>query len=551
MQDASNQHAPADEPTRGASADCARPRCSLLSYAPALVLFLIVVADAAQYADTDLWGHLRFGQLILTRRELVRHAPFSYSFAPGGPAWADHEWLAQVIMALCYRMAGVAGLKLWKFAGAAATVILLALAEAETGASPGLQLVVLAAAVGALVPQMQFRPQLFDYVALAAIAAMLARESGGRRAPLWLAVPIMALWANLHGGFFVGLVVLAVCSAAAAVTDVWSGAPGATARQAPRLALITALAAAATLANPYGLGIWRALLETARSPFTMRRVAEYQPLAAALRSSLAEGVPIFSLVCFMAMLAGLLVCLAAAPAAADLGLTVAALVVSAGAFYAVRNVALATIVIAPPLARHAALALARVEERSPVAAARTRSPAPGESAARSRPAGRMAFPVAICALAIALAVRQGVFSPTLPAAGAEPAGAVEFMAAHRLFGNVLCAYGWAVYLTWHQAPRSRVFIDSFEIMYPRRVQEDYLAFNDARPSAARALDAYATDLVLMPTGSPSYTLMMAQRGWPLIYRDPVAALFARAGSPAALIGGVPVLRASAPASYFP
>ena len=55
---------------------------------------------------------------------------------------------------------------------------------------------------------MQFRPQLFDYVFFAALIAMLARESHGRRAPLWLAVPMLALWANLHGGFFIGLAAL-------------------------------------------------------------------------------------------------------------------------------------------------------------------------------------------------------------------------------------------------------------------------------------------------------------------------------------------------------
>jgi hypothetical protein len=36
---------------------------------------------------------------------------------------------------------------------------------------------------------------------------------------------------------------------------------------------------------------------------------------------------------------------------------------------------------------------------------------------------------------------------------------------------------------WHQAPFSRVFMDSFEIMYPRRVQADFLTFNDAEPGA--------------------------------------------------------------------
>jgi len=36
---------------------------SLLRYSPALLAFIIVVADAGRWADPDLWGHLVFGRL--------------------------------------------------------------------------------------------------------------------------------------------------------------------------------------------------------------------------------------------------------------------------------------------------------------------------------------------------------------------------------------------------------------------------------------------------------------------------------------------------------
>ena len=65
------------------------------------------------------------------------------------------------------------------------------------------------------------------------------------------------------------------------------------------------------------------------------------------------------------------------------------------------------------------------------------------------------------------------------------------------------------------------------------------------------LDAYRNDFVLMPTGSAAYSLMMAQAGWRLIYRDPVSALFTRAGSPATRLAGVPDLARTAPLSVFP
>ena len=99
---------------------------------------------------------------------------------------------------------------------------------------------------------------------------------------------------------------------------------------------------------------------------------------------------------------------------------------------------------------------------------------------------------------------------------------------------------------------SRVFIDSrFEMVYPPRVQRDYLDFFRGDNAASAVLAAYPTAYVLMPSDSPISRFMATQTGWRLLYRDPVAALFARADSPAAHIQGVPMLRDKAPPSFFP
>lgn len=126
---------------------------SLWTCAPALILFLAVVADSMQYADADPWGHVRDGQMILSTGHLIRADAFSYS-APGRP-WIDHEWLAEVLLALVYNALGVVGLKLLKLLCAGAVVTLLAAALAETGASLVAQFIALAAAAVALIQQMQ------------------------------------------------------------------------------------------------------------------------------------------------------------------------------------------------------------------------------------------------------------------------------------------------------------------------------------------------------------------------------------------------------------
>ena len=103
---------------------------SLLRYSPALLAFIIVVADAGRWSDPDLWGHLFFGRLILTQGHLPPRD--IYSCSASGLPWHDHEWLSEVVLALCWSGLGVVGLKLMKLAATAATITLLAMGAAET-----------------------------------------------------------------------------------------------------------------------------------------------------------------------------------------------------------------------------------------------------------------------------------------------------------------------------------------------------------------------------------------------------------------------------------
>ena len=95
-------------------------RVSLLRYSPALILFAIVIADARQLSDPDLWGHVLWGRELLAHGSLPRGNPYSYS-APGF-LWLRHEWLSEVIMAAMFDKFGPFGLKLLKFTCTAGTI---------------------------------------------------------------------------------------------------------------------------------------------------------------------------------------------------------------------------------------------------------------------------------------------------------------------------------------------------------------------------------------------------------------------------------------------
>jgi hypothetical protein len=507
---------------------------SLLRYAQAFVVLAIVVADSVQRADTDLWGHVRFGQIMLSTGHLIRHDIFSYS-APGA-LWLNHEWLTEVIMAWCYNAFGVVGLKLFKFVCAAAIVLLLNAGLAETDAALDIQFGVLLATSLAIPGWVEFRPQLADYIFLAAILVMLARDLRGRRTRLWLVLPMMVLWANLHGGFIVGVGALGLYSGVIGTQELWDGRRPV---RGIRLGMLTLAALAVTLINPYGVGEWYIVLHNFWNPLTMRFNIEFQSIFWHLKYGQAKltmsGVVPY--VFQLGLMAALVLGFAITPRRDDLPLIAIAALMSVGALYAIRNMPLAAISCAAPVAYHLDLALTGLRRRK----ART-------------PKTHAAVPVQLAALAGAafLVFQHGIFSARLPAYGKFPVGAVQFMNRHQLHGNILCQYVWGVYVIWHEAPRSKVFFDSFELRYPQSVQNDYLAFAFHGGAKAEAmLRRYPHNYVLVKTKYRTYRFMTKQSGWKLIYRDPVAALFARAGSSATRITGVPVLRDKAPPSFFP
>lgn len=517
-----------------------RPRTvSLLRYAPGLVALAIVIADAGQATDTDLWGHIRFGQAVLAQQHLVVTDPYSYT-VHGGP-WSNHEWLTEVVMAAAYNALGVVGLKLWKFACVAMTMLMVVLGLAETGAAAAVQLNTLTLVALAVMPQMEFRPQLFTFALFAAMLALLARHNYRGRAPLALVIPMMALWANLHGGFIMGIATLALYAGTAGIEDFVAGAGTG---RALRLGALTIAALAATLATPYGLATWSPVLHALRNPVTRLAVTDWQPLIfALLRQWRASHVGVIYMLSGIALMTGFAATAALRPRGGDLPLVVIAAVMSVAAFTAVRNLPLAIIASAAPFARHWRMLTAGAKGRAETGVGAEPEASPPRSAVS---------PWVAAGIGIVLALYAGIFSPRLRIDKPYPAGAIAFMRTHDLHGNILGDFGWGEYLIWHTAPASRVFIDGrYDTVYPYALIDQYLLFYFDRPGAAAVLSAYPHDFVLIPPASGAYNLMTRQAGWKLIYRDAGSALFARADSAAAKIPAVPIDGGVPAPGYFP
>jgi hypothetical protein len=308
-------------------------------------------------------------------------------------------------------------------------------------------------------------------------------------------------------------------------------------RRALRLGLIAVAGTLATLLTPYGVNTWRAVITTLWSPLTFRIFADWQPLTVAMRAQWRfshYGIVVYLFL--LALWTALVISVALRPRGGDFPLLVVAVIIGIGALRSVRNVPLAAIACVVPVARHLDLLLHGEIQRSTGDETR---------------AGFPQWAQLVLAGGALILIANGLFSARLATDKAYPSGAVRFMKQHGLRGNVLGDFGWGEYLIWHLAPESKVFFDSrYDMVFSDKIIKDYIDFHFDLPQGPRVLRLYAHDFVLIPPASKAYGLMTGVREWQVVYRDPSAVLFARAGSPAAKIPGAPVI-GLAQLGYFP
>lgn len=214
-----------------------------------LAASLLLTLFTGEIRDTDIWLHLKTGRQTLEAHALTVPDPFSFTSNMGSGYAGEaatryfnltHEWLAQVAMYVIYRAAGFPGLVL---ARASLLIVFCALVGWIAGRRSNnfyLGLAAAHAAAGIAVHFQQSRPFLVTFVGIAGTMAIL--ESGRRR---WLLPPLFLLWANCHGGFFTGWLVLgAYCL------------EGVLRRQRDRQLWLVALASvAASALNPNGFRV--------------------------------------------------------------------------------------------------------------------------------------------------------------------------------------------------------------------------------------------------------------------------------------------------------
>jgi hypothetical protein len=446
--------------------------------------------------DTDFWWHLRTGLQTLESKTLP--VPDTFSYTSG--LWPDsypgesttrffnltHEWLSQ---ALLYGLFAIGGFPLVVFSRAlilSATAALAGLLAGRRGGSSAWAVFGALACGLSLLSFTSDRPSILSFLFTAVFLCIF--EFG---LPLWLLPALALLWANSHGGFFLGWVVCGIYAGTA-----WL-------KRDPQWKTLAGWSAAAFLAsglNPNGWNIARILLSYRRSPMTST-LLEWQTPAPI-------GPPFVFQLLFVATVVALIVW----RRQTRLRDWLLALAFGAAAWSAFRNIPL-FMVTAPML-------LAGI--------------------APKRPLPKWAPLAAIAGLAVSLAAgaATGRVFQLRASEELQPKGAAAFLRQHSLPAPLLNTYADGGYLIWSLYPRYRTFIDGRSLN--EHVFHDYrILFGATGPGAIEArrqtfqkygiqtivTEAYQTDGSLYPLladlSDPNQT------EWLLLFEDERALVFSR------------------------
>ncbi|HXN48825.1 MAG TPA: hypothetical protein VN893_19400, partial [Bryobacteraceae bacterium] len=469
-----------------------------------LAALLLIGLFSTQADDSDLWWHLKTGQYILQHHALPSPDPFSYTSNSGAAAYPGeeltrefnltHEWLAQVLLYALYAAGAFPAVILFRallLAGICGITGFLA-ARRSGSFYAG---VIAALAVAAVATSFTAdRPPLLTFLLVAVFVLALELRRG-----LWVLPLLSLVWANLHGGFFLGWVVLAAYIA---------GSP-----RERRLWIVALLSVAASFLNP---NHWRIVevLQLYRQSALTRALVEWKP------PQLFRPPYVFDILLF-----GTAVVLLLAWRKVRVSDWLLAAAFGAASMMAFRNILLFAL-LAPVL-------IATYLPGRLMAGLETRCRR-----------GRLPHYAAVVLLAAAFGagLAQGRFFQLRAAEWQYPSGAAQFLIDHGITAPLFNLYGDGGYLIWRLWPQERVFIDGRALN--ESVYQDYrrILYNrGGDPGAmtgprAEALARYGVGAIVVDSFQyfdgrqvPLAAALLAASNaeWKLVYQDAEWMVFLR------------------------
>ncbi|MGB5749346.1 MAG: hypothetical protein WBM69_20365 [Desulfobacterales bacterium] len=227
-----------------------------LIYAPVVLLFAWgVIAAFCPVSSNDLWLLLREASYIVASGEIPRVD--QYSAVAAGRPYLAHEWLSGLVFLGIFKLGGGEALTVFRALIMLVMLLLLWFSLEQRARSFVLTAPLLALAAYTILLRVFVRPHVFTLLFLCIWVFCLERWRRRRRLGyLIVLVPLQILWANLHGGYMIALVLGVLMTGTAAFLVMfpsWSKDESYAWPDVLKLAGLTVACLGASLVNPHGL----------------------------------------------------------------------------------------------------------------------------------------------------------------------------------------------------------------------------------------------------------------------------------------------------------
>jgi hypothetical protein len=472
-----------------------------------MALFAFLEGVALTQSDGDLFAHIRLGEIILAQGRIPATSVLGFSFGANAvyPAWLAAVWFAT--------LHSIGGLALI----VASTAVVAGVAHGATSLllwrrGIGFRSNVMASLLGLALASSHWLARPHQFSLLFASLLLLLLESDTAWAPVACGL-IFLLWANLHGGWAFGLVLVGCYVIGDALEVVRRPADETWRRRLRRDGVLLACAFVATLCTPYRLRLHKAVLATLADRSVATLINEYQP----------PGLSALPDILFFGVLALSILAILRTRRRPSFPALIAIVVTSAFALRAGRNIAFFGLVAWPLIALHTMRPDAGEEDR------RAREAAAQTSRIR---AGMIAAPIA--AMIVLLGILHGALGGRELIANAVDADRFPTVAVARLRSadiqrRTLTNWTWSGYVPFAW-PGQRVFFDP--LLFSPAILDQFGRMLLTQAGWRDQLRRSGVDLVILPRGVPLADSLEHDIGWTQWHRDSTATVFLRGEVPA-------------------
>lgn len=496
-----------------------------------LILMFLMMILFPNFQDPDFYWHIKTGEYIFSSWSFPRYDIFTYTNY--GHQWVLSEWLSQVVFYLVLDAGGLKGVAVFvAFIYVLCLYMNYSTCKRVLGEEGKAIIITLLFYIffGGVAP----RPHIFTFLFFSIVIRLLIEFKYYKNDKLIIFPVIMILWANMHGGFFIGLALMILFLFSEWVMFLWRGREGTIEyffekNRLVRLSCYVGAGVLVTAINPDFFRYWIYPYEAIVSSGDTNIISEWQS-------------PNFHKAIFQYFLVMIFVffnCIIFSDRRPDLTEVIVPSVFAMGAFIAVRNLPLATLTLSPFCAVfYKDLSFAKIFLRDGGRYDEFTSANPrlgpfsgllgsgGRHVGSSEPAINWVILIAsVVAIFIVGPRRYELMDKSMNSI--LPVKAVDFLIEHHIEGRMFNTYHYGGYLIYRLYPRQRVFVYGRTDIYKKGFVMEHLNIYKGGPNWRSDFEKYHVDYVLCESVAPIRQLLAVGNDFRLAYDDGVHSIMLR------------------------